>query len=114
MTDDEAEYELLDPIDNSDDQSETQGVDTPTTEPELEPTMIGDGAPPPAIHTESEQAVPENEAHEDVTAQPTGPTANNPTTGSSQDGNAALRVESEGTDTLPLAPIPPGTERELH
>ena len=59
VTDGEAEYELLDPVDDIDDQSETQGVDTPTTEPELDPTMIGDGAPPPAIHTESKQAVPE-------------------------------------------------------
>ena len=113
VSDSEAEYELLDPIDNIDDQSETQGVDTPTSEPELEPTMIGDGPPLLAIHTESEQAVPEVMAHEDFIAQPTRPDTDNPITGSSQEGNADQCVEPEDTVTHPLAPIPPGTEQEL-
>ena len=116
-TDGGAEYELLDPVDDIDNQSETQGVDTLTTKPELEPTVIRDGAPPTAIHTECKQAVPEDVAHEDIIAQPTGPEADDPITRSSQEGNADRnadsQVEPEDTVTHPLAPIPPGTEQEL-
>ena len=118
--DSESEHELLDPADDADDQSETQGVDTPnqpetqgvdtpSSGPELEPITIGDGAPPLAIHTEAKQAGPQDVGHENTTA----PEADDPIAEPSQEGDAAPQVEPEDTVTHPLAPIPPGTEQEL-
>ena len=107
--DSESEHELLDPVDDADDQSETQGVDTTSTGPELEPITIGDGAPPPAIHTGAEQAGPQEVEHENTIA----PEANDPIAEPAQEGDANPRVEAEDPVTHPLAPIPPGTEREL-
>ena len=115
VTDGEAEYELLDPIVDSDNHTETQGVDTGTPEQEQEPTMIGDGAPPPAIHTGPKQVVPKADAPKDIIIQPMGPDTTNPITESSHEATASQQVEPEVTDTPPLMAVlvPPGTEQEL-
>ena len=87
-------------------------MDTLTPEQELEPTMIGDGAPPPAMHTRPEQGVPRVDATKDITVQPAGPDTTNPITGSSHEATARPQVEPEVKDPHPLmvVPVPPGTE----
>ena len=57
-----------------DDHMETQGVDTPA---ELEPNMIGDGAPPPDTHPGPEQGVLGVEAPNNTTMPPMGPYTTN-------------------------------------
>ena len=106
-TDETTEHELFEPDaedDDDDDHMETQGVDTPA---ELEPYMIGDGAPPPAPHPGLEQDVLGAET-------PMGPDITNPTTEPTLE-SVEPQVEPEVTATPPqvAAPVPPGTEREL-
>ena len=82
-------------------------MDALSTEPELEPTMIGDGAPLSAIHTEPEQGVPEVDAHKDITAPPAGPEAKVTSV------DPQIEPEATGPHPLTVAPIPPCTEQEL-
>ena len=74
MTDEATEHELFEPVNNDDDHMETQGVDTPA---ELEPNMIGDGAPPPDTHPGPEQGVLGVEAPNNTTMPPMGPYTTN-------------------------------------
>ena len=95
-------------MDSDDDHTETQGVDTLA---ELEPNMIGDGAPPPDTHPGLEQVeVPNN-----TTLLPMGPDTTNLTTEPALEVIAEPQVAPEVTATPPLipAPVPPGTEQEL-
>ena len=111
-TDEATEYELLEPVDDDDDQMETQGVDTLA---ELELNMIGDGAPLPDNHSGQEQGVLGVEAPNDMTMPPMGPDTTNPITEPALDVTAEPQVAPDVTATPPLivAPVPPGTEQEL-
>ena len=118
VSDSEAEYELPDPVgdggDHDDDDgthTEMQGVNT--AEQEQEPTMIGDEAPPPAIHTMPEEVVLQTMEPDSITIQPMGPDTINPTTDPPHEPIAGTLVETEAT----VAPPPlmpalalPGTE----
>ena len=98
-----------DPDDNDGIDSEIQGVDTDAQEP----TMIGDRAPPPAIHSIPEEAVLQPMELEDIAVQPTGLETTEPP----HEVTASTLVEPEATAPLPPltpAPVLPGTERELH
>ena len=106
------EYELLEPVDDGDDHTETQGVDTLA---ELETNMIGNGVPPPDTPARSEQHVLGVEAPDDTTVPPMGPDTTNLITEPSLEATAEPQVAPEVTNTPPLiaAPVPPGTEGEL-
>ena len=112
VTDDATEYELLEPVDDGDDHTETKGVDTLA---ELEPTMIGNGVPPPDTHTGLEQGVLGVKAPDDTAVPPMGPDSTNPITEPSMEATAEPQVAPEVTDTHALiaALVPPGTEWEL-
>ena len=75
---------------------------------ELEPNMIGDGAPPPDTHSGPEQGVPN-----DTTVPPMGPDTTNPITEPALEVTAEPQVAPEVTATPPLiaAPVPPGPNR---
>ena len=107
----EAEYELPDPDDDDDDPdyngaapTEIQGVDVEN--PNQEPPVIGDRAPPIGIHNITEE----------VAVQPMEPVVTTPT----PDPIGVVTKapdELEPTDApLPLVPVlvPPRTEHELH
>ena len=84
--------------------------------PEQEPTMIGDGASPIAIHTLLEDITAQPMEPENVTFQPMELVVTMPTT-DPPIGEVVNALEvPEGTDASPpLVPVtvPPGTEREL-
>ena len=88
-----------------------QGVDP--AEEEQEPTMIGDGAPPPAIHTVPEEADPQAMEPNNLTVQPMGVDTIDPITTAPPKPVADAQVMTGATEvTSPLMPAPvlPGTE----
>ena len=108
VTDEPTEHELLDPVDSDDDGADIQGVDIPA---ELEPNMIGDGAPPTGGHMGPEQI----EVANNTTVLPMEQDGAIPTTVPVPETIDEPQDASEGISTPRLvpAPIPPGTEREL-
>ena len=118
MSDGEAEYQLPNPIDDGGDHHDNdgtytgmQGVDP--AEEEQEPTMIGDGAPPPAIHTVPEEVVPQAMEPDNLTVQPMGADTINPITTAPPIPVADTLVVAGATEvTSPLMPalVLPGTE----
>ena len=103
-TDEATEYELLEPVDDDDDHMETQGVDTLA---ELEPNMIGNGAPPPDTHAGPEQGVLGVEAPNDTTVPPMGPDTTNLITEPALEVTAEPQVAPEVTATTTPPPPPP-------
>ena len=118
MSDGEAEYELPNPVNNGGDHNdddgthtEMQGVDT--AEEEQEPTMIGDGAPLPAIHMVPEEVVPQAMEPEDFTMQPMGVDTINATTDPPPKpvaGTPVMRGATVAPSPLMPALVLPGTE----
>ena len=105
VADEPTEHELLEPVDSDVDDTDTQGVDLPA---ELEPNMIGDGAPPQGIHLGPEQVeVPNN-----TTVLPMEQDVTTPTTAPVLETIPEPQAATEGPPLAP-APVPPGTEWEL-
>ena len=65
---------------DDDDGTHTEMQGANTAEQEQEPTMIGDGAPLPAIHNVLEEVAPQAMEPKDITIQPIGPDTIDPTT----------------------------------